>query len=362
MSQQPRPQPGIQDIALYKGGASTLAGRSDVVKLSSNENPFGPPQSAREAAARVLADLHRYPSTDHSALRAAIGEVQGLDPERIFCGNGSGEVLGLLCQAYAGAGDEVIYTEHGFSMYRIYALAAGAVPVKVPERNRVVDVDAILAAVSPRSRVVLLTNPANPTGTMLDLAEIRRLADGLPGDVLLVLDGAYAEFAPGYDGGAALVAARENVVMTRTFSKIYGLGGMRIGWGFGPQAVIDTLNRIRGPFNLSVPALAAAEAAMRDLAFVEQTRAETARLRAWLAAALAAHGVPSDPSHANFILARFGSAEEAQACEAYLKSAGLIVRPVAGYGLPECLRITIGDEAACRRVADAVGAFRGEQS
>ncbi|PIE09701.1 MAG: histidinol-phosphate transaminase [Rhodobacterales bacterium] len=353
-----RPQPGIMEIALYQGGASSLPGQSNVIKLSSNENPWGPPDSAREAIARTLHELHRYPSTDHAPLRAAIGEVHGLDPERIICGNGSDEVIHFLCQAYAGPGDEVIHTEHGFAMYRISTLAAGATPVEVKERDRVTDIDAILAAVTPATRLVFIANPNNPTGTMIGTSELARLADGLPGHVLLVLDGAYAEFVEGYDGGASLIETRENVVMTRTFSKIYGLGGMRIGWGYGPKPVIDVLNRIRGPFNLSGPALVAAEAAVRDLDFVEKTRADNIRLRDWLAGALMEKGVPSDHSMANFILARFACAEEAEACDDFLRSEGIIVRRVAGYGLPHCLRITVGDEASCRRVAHAIGQFK----
>ncbi|MDZ7709268.1 MAG: histidinol-phosphate transaminase [Roseovarius sp.] len=353
------PQPGIMDIAPYQGGASRVAGVSDVVKLSSNENPFGPPEAAREAFRRTAHDLHRYPSSDHGALRAAIGKAHGLDPARIVCGVGSDEILHLLCQAYAGPGDEVIHTEHGFAIYRIGALAAGATPVEVPEAGRTTDVDAILAACTPATRLVFIANPNNPTGTMIGAGEVQRLADGIPETALLVLDGAYAEYVEGYDAGSALVEARDNVVMTRTFSKIYGLGGLRVGWGYAPDHVIDVLGRIRGPFNLSSPALAAAEAAVRETAWVARCRDENTRLRGWLAEALAAQGVPSDPSHGNFILARFGSPEEAAACDDYLKSQGLIVRRVAGYNLPDCLRITVGDERACRRIAHAVAQFKG---
>ncbi len=353
-----RPQPGILEISPYVGGQGALDGVEEVIKLSSNENPFGPGAAAKAAFARAGEALHRYPSSDHAALRAAIAEVHGLDAGRIICGAGSDEIIAFLCQAYAGPGDEVIHTEHGFAMYRISALAAGATPVEAPERDRVVDVDAILAACTERTRLVFIANPANPTGTMVGAADIARLAEALPPQVLLVLDGAYAEYVEGFDGGAALVERRENVVMTRTFSKLYGLGGLRIGWGYGPAHVIDVLNRIRGPFNLSQAQLDTAEAAVRDRDHVARCRAENTRLRAWLARALAAVGVPSDPSEANFILARFASAEEAEACDAFLKSRGIIVRRVAGYKLPAALRITIGDEAACRRVAEAVAAFR----
>ncbi len=356
-----RPQPGILDIALYEGGASHVAGVANAVKLSSNENPFGPSDRAKEAFQRAVHGLHRYPSTDHGPLRAAIADVHGLDPARIICGVGSDEVIAFLCQAYAGPGTEVIHTEHGFLMYRIYAMAAGATPVSVPERERTTDVDAILSAAGPNTRLVFLANPNNPTGTMVGQRELARLADGLPPQALLVLDGAYAEYVAGYDGGAALVESRSNVVMTRTFSKIYGLGGLRVGWGYGPKPVIDVLNRVRGPFNLSTAALDAAEAAVRDQDHVARCRAENARMRAWLAEALAEHGVPSDTSTANFVLARLADAAEAEACDAHLRAEGLIVRRVSGYGLPHCLRITVGDESACRRVAHAVGRFKGAQ-
>ncbi|MDR9395181.1 histidinol-phosphate transaminase [Roseovarius sp. SYSU LYC5161] len=351
------PQPGIMEIAPYQGGASSVAGIDQVVKLSSNENPLGPGEAAREAFRKAGYDLHRYPPTDHAALRAAIGEVHGLDPANVVCGVGSDEIIALLCQAYAGPGTEVVHTEHGFAMYRISALANGATPVEVPERARATDVDAILAACTDRTRLVFVANPNNPTGTMVAPAELARLADGLPAHALLVIDGAYAEYVEGSDGGAGLVGSRENVVMTRTFSKLYGLGGLRVGWGYGPAHVVDVLGRIRGPFNLSQPALVTAEAAVRDTRWAEKCRAENARLRAWLAGALAGHGVPSDESHGNFILARFADRETAEGCDAYLKSQGLIVRRVAGYNLPQCLRITVGDESACRRVAHAVGQF-----
>ncbi|MEN8740298.1 MAG: histidinol-phosphate transaminase [Phaeobacter gallaeciensis] len=355
------PQPGIMDIALYQGGAAHVDGVSNTVKLSSNENPLGPSPRAIEAMREAAATMHRYPSSDHAELRAAIGEVHGLDPAQIICGAGSDEIIAFLCQAYVGPGDEVLYTEHGFAMYRISAQAAGATPVEVRESERVTDVDALLAGCTERTKLVFIANPNNPTGTMIGAADVARLADGLPKGALLVLDGAYAEYVEGFDAGASLVAERDNVFMTRTFSKIYGLGGARIGWGYGPQEIIDVLNRLRGPFNVSTTALAAAEASVRDTDYVDHCRAENAKWRGWLAEALAELGVPSDTSCTNFILARFASQAEAEACDDYLKAQGLIVRRVAGYNLPNALRITIGDEAACRAVAAAVKAFKAGQ-
>jgi len=359
MASKIEPQPGIMDIDLYVGGASTLDGVTNVLKLSSNENPMGPSPAAKEAFSRAVHDLHRYPSTDHASLRTAIGDVWSLDPDRIICGVGSDEILHMMCQAFAGHGDEVIHTEHGFALYRISTLAAGATPVEVAERDRMVDVDAILAAVTNKTKLVFIANPANPTGTFLAPAEVARLVDGLPAHCILVLDGAYAEFVEGYDAGASLIEAHPNVVMTRTFSKIYGLGGMRVGWGYARREIIDVLNRIRGPFNMSSASLLAAEAAVRDAAYFAKCRTENARWREWLSTALAELGVQSDTSTANFILARFGSEEEALACNEQLKAAGIIVRHPKGYGFPHCLRITVGDESACRRIVHAVGQFKG---
>jgi histidinol-phosphate aminotransferase len=352
------PQPGILDIAIYQSGAAHVAGVSNVVKLSSNENPLGPSPRAIEAMQAAATQMNRYPSSDHSGLRRAIGEVHGLNSEQIICGAGSDEIIAFLCQCYAGPGDEVLYTEHGFSMYRISALAAGATPVEVRERERVTDVDALLDGCTDRTKLVFIANPNNPTGTMISEGEVARLADGLPEGALLVLDGAYAEYVEGFDAGAALIKTRSNIIMTRTFSKLYGLGGARIGWGYGPAAIIDVLNRVRGPFNVSSTALAAAEASIRDLDYVATCRAENAKWRGWLAETLAEVGVSSDISCTNFILARFGSQAEAEACDLYLQKQGLIVRRVTGYKLPEALRITIGDETSCRQLAQAVKDFK----
>lgn len=353
------PQQGIMNIALYQGGQSSLEGVKDVIKLSSNENPYGPGEAAKTAFRQSGLALHRYPGTDHAGLRAAIAEVHDLKAEQIICGVGSDEVLQFIAQSFAGPGDEIVYTEHGFSMYPILAHGCGATPVKVAEKERVIDVDAILAACADKTRIVFIANPGNPTATMIAETEVARLADGLPEGALLVLDGAYAEFVEGYDGGASLVESRDNVIMTRTFSKIYGLGGLRIGWGYAPKDIIDVLNRVRQPFNLSDVQLQTAEAAVRDQAYVSWCRSENARHGAWLTEKLNEMGIAVDPSLTNFLLARFGSQEEAEAADEALKAAGILVRKVAGYGLPNALRITIGDEAACRRVAHTLKQFKG---
>ena len=352
------PQPGIMEIELYQGGKSAIAGRTDVLKLSSNENPLGPVPAALDAVAAAARDMHRYPSTDHAALRTAIGEVWGVEPDRVICGVGSDEVLQFVTQAFAGPGDEIIHTEHGFSLYPVLIHMAGATPVCVPERERVVDVDAILGAVTDRTRIVLLTNPGNPTGTRISDGELDRLVEGLPEAVLLVIDGAYTEYASGYDGGLRHAATRPNVLMTRTFSKIYGLGGLRIGWGYGPREMIEVMTRIRQPFNLSGVQLAAAEAAVRDTAWVETCAALNAEQRARLIGALGQLGIACDASDTNFVLARFADAAEARTAEDALTEDGIIVRAVAGYGFPEGLRITVGDADQTGRVIDSLNRWR----
>jgi histidinol-phosphate aminotransferase len=360
------PRPGILSIKPYVGGESGAPGANRVIKLSANENPYGPAPAAIEAYRAEAHRLADYPDGGAVALREAIGRAHGLDPARIVCGAGSDEIIGLLCKAYAGPGDAVLYSRHGFMMYPLAALAAGATPVAAPEADLHADVDALLAACGPETRLVFLANPNNPTGTLIPASEVARLADGLPPQALLVLDAAYAEYvtAPGYDAGERLAAERENVVMMRTFSKIHGLAALRLGWCFGPAHVIDVLNRVRGPFNVSAPALAAGAAAVADRDYVSRCAVLNEVWRDWLAKRLAAAGAPCTASQGNFLLARFGAEGPAGAPEAdaWLKARGLIVRRMEGYGLADHLRITVGDEAACRAVAEAVDAFRAARA
>ncbi len=351
-------QPGIMGVKPYVGGVSKIDGNANAIKLSSNENPLGPSPKAIAAYQAEAGYLHRYPSESHTGLRELIAATYKLDVDRILMGCGSDEIISFLCRAFAGEGDEVLYTEHGFGMYQISARLSGATPVSVPEKNRVTDVDALLGACTENTRLIFLANPNNPTGTMTPDAEIVRLADNMPEGCLLVLDGAYAEFVYGFDGGAAFVEARDNVVMTRTFSKIFGLGGLRIGWGYGPKEVMDVLGRLRGPFNVSSAALVAAKAALEDTEYTEHCRAENEKWRGWLAAELEKIGLPSDPSFANFILIRFKDEEEALAANAHMNENGLIVRMVANYNLPHAMRITIGDEQSCRQVVAALTEFK----
>ncbi|WP_069301541.1 histidinol-phosphate transaminase [Neptunicoccus sediminis] len=358
MTARIQPQPGIMDIELYVGGKAHVDGVSNTVKLSSNENPWGASEKAKQAYRSVAGNLHVYPSSDHSALRAAIAKVHDLDAERIICCNGSDELISFLCQAYAGTGDEVLFTEHGFLMYKLCAQAAGATPVSVRETERTTDVDALLDAANENTKLVFIANPNNPTGTMISEAEVARLADGLPEQALLVLDGAYAEFVEGFDGHAALVEQRDNIFMTRTFSKIYGLGGVRMGWGYGPAEIVNTLQRVRGPFNVNAGALAAAEAAMLDVDYTAKCQDLNSQWRDYLQTELTALGIACDPSLGNFVLARFGSEAEADAADRALGAEGLIVRAVKSYGLPECLRITVGKGADCKRVIAVLSVFK----
>lgn len=358
------PQPGILDIAPYQGGKSKIKGRKKVLKLSSNENPFGPSPHAIAAYRDVADALHRYPSADHAALREAIADIYALPAEQLICGAGSDEIFTFICQAYAGPGDEVIVTEHGFSMHQICALAAGATPVTAPEVGRVVSVDQILSHVTERTKIVFVANPGNPTGTFVPKDALERLAWSLPQSVLLVLDGAYAEFADyrlrdqgGYDGGASFVDAYPNVIMTRTFSKVYGLGAARVGWGYANPTIIDVLQRVRGPFNITAGSLAAASEAVKDVSHTEQCLSENWRLAQVMTQSLRGAGLSVDESFANFLLVRFASAQQSDAAHAALQEAGIIVRQVTGYGFPDALRITIGTEEECAAVMDQLTSF-----
>jgi histidinol-phosphate aminotransferase len=353
------PRPSILTIEPYVGGESKLPGVNRIIKLSSNEGAFGPPPGAIEAVARAAREAHRYPDGSATALREAIGQRFGLDPARIVCGNGSDELIAYLILAYGGEGTELIMPAHGFVMYELTGRYAGCRVIKVPEKNLVADVDAMLAAVGPRTRLVCLVNPNNPTGALLPRAEVERLRRSLREDILLILDAAYAEYVtePDYDPGQALVDASGNTVMTRTFSKIFGLGGLRLGWAYMPPAVADVIGRIRGPFNVNSAAMAAGIAALAEPGWVERSVAHNTAWRATVSQALTEAGIKVWPSACNFVLADFGSAERARAADAALRARGIIVRAVAGYGLPQCLRITIGTGEECRMVIEALTQF-----
>ena len=359
----PAPRPGILEISPYVGGESKLVGVDRVIKLSSNEGALGPSPKAITAYRACADEMHRYPDGHAVKLRQALAVRHGIDAERIVCGSGSDDLLILLVRAYAGPGDEVLYSRHGFLVYPIAALACGATPVTADEVGLTTSVDHLLAAVTPKTRIVFVANPNNPTGTYVSTAEMRRLRDGLRDDILLVVDAAYAEFVDqnDYSAGIDLVDAGENVVMTRTFSKIFGMGGIRLGWAYCPAAVADVLNRIRGPFNTSSPALAAGQAAVEDVEFFELAQRHNAYWRSWLSDELTRLGLFVVPSAANFLLVRFHRepGRDAASANAFLRSKGIIVRAVGSYGLPDCLRITIGREDEMAAVVNALAEFAG---
>ena len=414
---QPEPRPEVMKIAAYVGGEGKLEGVNRVIKLSSNEGAFGPPPGAIAAYTKVASEIFRYPDGGSGALREAIGHHHGLDAARIVCGTGSDELIGHLCHIYGGAlpeggASDILMSMHGFTMYQIAGTYAGSRVIKVPERNLTTDVDALLANVTPATRMVFVANPNNPTGSLLPQSEMERLRAGLRPDILLVIDAAYAEYVeaadydpgvklvdagdntvmlrtfskiyglggmrvgwayapaavidaayaeyveePGYDPGVKLVDAGDNTVMLRTFSKIYGLGGMRVGWAYAPATVIDAINRVRGVFNVNIAAQAAAVAALAEPGWVEKGREHNARAKARLSAALEQAGIRVWPSHGNFFLADFATPARAAAADAALRARGLIVRAMGAYDLPHCLRITVGNDEECALVADALAAF-----
>lgn len=357
---RPQPHASVLAIDTYVPGKSKAQGFVGTIhKLSSNETPLGASPLAKAAFQAAVDKLEVYPDGTARLLREAIGAAHGLDPARIVCGAGSDELLALLASIYCEPGDEGIFTEHGFLVYRIAILAAGGIPVVVPETNFTLDVDAVLAAVTPRTKIVYIANPNNPTGTYASASEIERLANGLPPYTLLVIDGAYAEYvtAADFDPGFALVASRENVVVTRTFSKIYGLASLRLGWCFAPAAVCDMLNRVRGPFNTNDPAMRAGIAAISDS---EHTRLSVEHNGRWitrLAQEISALGFTVTPSVANFMLVHFADPAEAQAADAFFTARGLILRAVGAYGLPQCLRLSVGTDVANECVLEAFAAF-----
>ena len=356
-----RPRPGILEIEPYVGGKAEVAGIARAVKLSANELPLGPSPHAIAALQAIASEAHRYPDGGADRLRQTIGARFNLDPERIVCGAGSDELIQLLMRAYAGPGDEVLYSAHGFLMYKLSALGVGATPVAAPERALTADVDALLTRLSSRTRMVFLANPNNPTGSYLDADELGRLHAGLPEDVLLVIDAAYAEYVRrnDYTAGIDLVDRADNVVMTRTFSKLFGLAALRVGWLYAQPDVIDVLHRIRGPFNVSTPAQVAGVAALEDFEHQERARAHNDRWLPWLGQELSRLGLEVHPSVANFALVSFEAAGErtARAASAWLEQRGIIARPMAAYGLPDCLRLSVGLEDENRAAVAALQEF-----
>jgi histidinol-phosphate aminotransferase len=358
----PQPKPGVLQITPYAGSEAGMGG-TDRVVISSNESAFGPSWRALEAYSAASEEVHRYPEIDARSLRRALAETFGLEAERIICGCGSDQLIDLLTLVYAGPGDETIYSAHGFTMYPIATRGVGATPVAVPERNLTADVNAILERVNERTRIVFLANPNNPTGSYLGEDELRRLHAGLPEEVLLVLDAAYAEYvtAPDYEPGIALVREATNVVMTRTFSKIYALASLRVGWAYAPREIIGMLDRVRPPFNVSTPAIAAAIAALDDTEHTARSRAHNAETLPWFIAEVEALGLTVNPSVANFVIVHFDpdSERNAEAAYRFLFERGIVTRRVAGYGLPDWVRMSIGTRDEMQDVVSALRVFVG---
>ncbi len=361
---RPQPRPGVLDIAAYVPGKSSAPGVDKIHKLSSNESPLGASPKAIEAYQSVANELQDYPDGAATALREAIGRALGLDPNRIICGAGSDDLINLLARGYLADGDEAIHTTHGFLMYPIATLGAGAKPVIAAEKNFTADVDSILKAVTPKTKLVFLANPNNPTGTYLPFDEVKRLHAGLPPHVMLVLDAAYCEYVKrnDYEAGIELVATSENVVMLRTFSKIHGLAALRLGWIYGPAHIIDALNRIRGPFNVNAPAIAAGIASINDTAHLDKARAHNEKWLPWLTTELEKLGIKVTPSVGNFILLHFPETPGKTAAEAdaLLTSRGVVMRAVRAYKLPNCLRMTVGSEEANRLTVKTLAEFMGK--
>jgi histidinol-phosphate aminotransferase len=355
------PKPGILDIKAYVGGRAEAPGAERVYKMSSNETPFGPSPKAIAAAEGALKTVSIYPEGSARELRDALGEFYGLDPQRIVCGNGSDELLTLIANCYLRPKDEVVMSAHGFLIYKIATLANSATPVEIPEPDLKMDVDAVLEKVTAYTRLVYVANPNNPTGTYLTADELRRLQAGLPASALLVIDAAYAEYVNknDYDSGFAMVEEFDNVVITRTFSKIYGLAGLRVGFAYCPGHLADTLNRVRAPFNVNIVGQRAAIAALADRAHVEHAARHNDLWRDRLLRDIRALGLRADESAANFILIHFPktAGKTAASADQYLTSRGLILRRMESYHLPNCLRLTVGTEEANGAFLEALKKF-----
>ncbi len=356
----PAPKPGILDIAPYVGGKSSIIGIAEPMKLSSNENALGAGSKAREAYEAAIKNIHIYPDGRATKLRTAVAEHHGLEPERLIFGNGSDEVFALLNQAYLTPGDNIVTGQYGFLAYRISALGCEAQVKLAPEPGYKAEVDALLAEVDERTRIVYVSNPSNPTGSYNSGEEIRRLHEALPSHIVLVIDEAYAEFVaePDWETSFPLAREHDNIVVTRTFSKIHGLGGLRVGFGYAPIGVAEAVDRIRLPFNVSIPGIEAATAALGDEAHQKASREMVQTWRPRLTQAIRGFGFEVLPSAGNFVLVLFKDEKRnAAAASDYLNSKGIIVRPVGGYGIHDGLRITVGTEDQNRAVIDALSEF-----
>ena len=357
---KPQAKAGVLRVTPYAASEAKAEG-GQLINISSNESAFGASERAIAAFKAAADKMRRYPEIDARSLRRALAAHYGLEAERIICGNGSDQIIDLLALAYAGDGDEVLYSAHGFQMYPIAANAVGATPVAAPETNLTADVDALLAKVSERTRIVFLANPNNPTGSYLEPAALTRLRAGLPDEVLLVIDAAYAEYVTraDYEPGIDLVRGHDNVVMTRTFSKIFALAALRVGWAYGPEEIIGILDRIRPPFNVNAPAIAGAIAALDDTDHTDAARRHNDEMVPWFTKEVEALGLTVNPSAANFVIVHFDpeTPKNAEAAYQYLFSKGIVARRVGGYGLPDWVRLSMGTREEMTIVRDTLREF-----
>lgn len=353
----PQALPNILEITPYKGGEKLVGAH----KLSSNENPLGCSPAAQEAVVEAAKHMELYPDGSASALREAIAAKYGIDAERIVCGAGSDEIFQLLGRAYLRPGDNIVQSEHGFLVYRLIAQQAGAETRSAPETDLTTDVDAMLSQVDENTKIVFLANPNNPTGSYIPYSEVKRLHEGLPENVLLVLDGAYAEYVRNndYSSGIEMAGEQANVLMTRTFSKIHGLAALRLGWAYGPASVVDALHRTRGPFNVSAVSQAAGIAAIQDDAFQARSAEHNAAELSRVSAAVEKAGFKAHSSVGNFVLIEFPeeAGRTSAEADAFLRARGLVIRNVAVYNLPTCLRASIGTKAQNDELIAAIEAF-----
>lgn len=351
----------IMQITPYKGGDAQLPGEGPIYRMASNESALGPSPRAMQAFIADSTELHRYPDGAAFHLRQALGDKFSLPIDNIVCGAGSDELIHLLAQAYTAPGDEILFSRHGFLVYRIAAQINGAIPVEAAEKNLCTDIDALLKLVTPYTRLVFIANPNNPTGSYLSAKTIAQLRQSLPKDVLLIIDAAYAEYAyaPDYESGIELAKQHDNIVVLRTFSKIYGLAGLRVGWAYCPASVADVLNRIRGPFNVSAPAQAAAIAALKDKEHLKKAHDHNKYWLDWFSNRLKTIGLKFYPSQGNFILIQFPEdpALNADAAADFLNKHRILPRKMNAYHLPQCLRITIAEEEAVRKAAEVLELF-----
>ncbi|MEP7247223.1 MAG: histidinol-phosphate transaminase [Gammaproteobacteria bacterium] len=363
-SQAPPPEPNntLRTLAPFRQGKSRIAGHDSPIKLSANESPHGPSPLAIEAYKRCASVLYRYPDGSQAELCQAIAETFRLCVDNIVCGNGSDELQQLLIRAYVRPGDEVVFSQHSFAMAMVHATAQGARLVFAEEPDLRPDADSLLKAVTPKTRMVVLATPNNPVGRYISRDELWRLYRALPSHVVLLIDSAYADYvdAPDFEAGAALVEAGQNAVMTRTFSKLYGLAGLRIGWAYAPANIIDSIQRIRTPFNASIDAMAAAVAAVRDVAYSrhvrDYNRLQLTRIQQGVTTGPA--GMEFVSSSANFYLLRFvDGVHTAAGAAAALETNGIIPRPVGDSGPQNCLRITVGLEHENDAVLRVLGAY-----